>query len=80
MAGKLTPTLNLQPRKPALSGCAKFLDKVLFWKKIAGAVMELLMTGAIAFFTAVATKIASKSEDKLADFVVNRAPKLLGLF
>lgn len=42
--------------------------------------MELLMTGAVAFFTAVATKVASKSEDKLADFVVNRAPKLLGLF
>lgn len=42
--------------------------------------MEPLTMGAIAFFGAVAGKVVSKSEEKLATFVVNRAPQLLELF
>jgi hypothetical protein len=45
--------------------------------------MEPIVAGAIAlvgsFFGSVGSKIASKAEDKLATFAVNRAPQLLEL-
>ncbi|NJL83515.1 MAG: hypothetical protein HC890_12205 [Chloroflexaceae bacterium] len=42
--------------------------------------MEPLTVGAIAFLTAVGVKIGEKSQEQLAGFVVERAPKLLDLF
>ncbi|NJL83516.1 MAG: hypothetical protein HC890_12215 [Chloroflexaceae bacterium] len=42
--------------------------------------ISALTAGAIAFLTAVGVKIGEKSQEQLAGFVVERAPKLLELF